>query len=51
MSLRSLLESYGAFRELTWLYSIAFALVVVSDIILTAVLIFVLHQSRTGIAK
>ncbi|EIW57724.1 uncharacterized protein TRAVEDRAFT_48759 [Trametes versicolor FP-101664 SS1] len=47
----SLLPSYGEFRELTWLYSVAFALVVVSDIILTTVLIFVLHRSRTGIAK
>ncbi|KAL1949706.1 hypothetical protein VTO73DRAFT_8587 [Trametes versicolor] len=47
----SLLPSYSEFRELTWLFSVAFALVVVSDIILTTVLILVLHRSRTGIAR
>ncbi len=34
-----------------WLFSVAFALVVISDIILTTVLIVVLHRSRTGIAR
>ncbi|KAH9902462.1 hypothetical protein C8Q73DRAFT_785137 [Cubamyces lactineus] len=44
----SLLPNYAEFRQLTWLYSIAFGLVVVSDILLTSVLIVVLRRSRTG---
>ncbi|KAI0654640.1 hypothetical protein C8Q70DRAFT_1058234 [Cubamyces menziesii] len=46
----SLLPDYAEFRQLTWLYSIAFGLVVVSDILLTSVLIVVLRRSRTGFA-
>ncbi|KAI0326044.1 hypothetical protein GY45DRAFT_1259780 [Cubamyces sp. BRFM 1775] len=48
--IRSLLPNYAEFRQLTWLYSIAFGLVVVSDILLTSVLIVVLRRSRTGFA-
>ncbi|KAL1949703.1 hypothetical protein VTO73DRAFT_8584 [Trametes versicolor] len=47
----SILPSYSQFRELTWLFSIAFAFIVVSDVILTTVLIMVLRRSRSGIAR
>ncbi|KAI0353725.1 hypothetical protein OH77DRAFT_1522283 [Trametes cingulata] len=47
----NILPGYSEFRQLTWLFSIGFGLVVVSDVIMTTVLIVVLRRSRTGFTR
>ncbi|KAI0763307.1 hypothetical protein BD413DRAFT_211354 [Trametes elegans] len=42
---------YAAFHNYAWLISAAFGIAVVSNAMLTAILIYVLHQSRTGFKK